>query len=305
LAWYSMEMDQTAAAAIDKQYATIDDLLRATLKPKRFLGSGDNAKVYRFPKGLGLDDFVVRIAHGFRNRFLSSTALSTLPEILVGVNVGQPLLYHGKDTDLYDLGILLRFDGIALPKVAGGKTAADRCKNLYATLQIIIRKTGKNPFVDILQQAISLEKAGYDPDLKIDNIMVKDDLSGLGLIDQLHCQNSDPVEKTYLPGLLSIWERQLSLAIEVYLSTHGIVTNDPASDKIQALILQAGREILRGFLVNGNEFIKPASFEASEQASAFGTVTSTHAISLSDPPHVLVEHLREHKAFALNEQLAR
>lgn len=270
---------------IDTRYATVGELLKRTVEdPDLHAGEGAFAHVYRFPPDDGLDSFLLRARKGQSLRTLSSsTSLSPLPNLLIHTNLGQPLLCHG-NPDRYKVGVILRHPGQSLNTATRGKNSEERCEKLYDTLKTIERNTGENPFVSLLEQAISIDKAGHLPDFDWGNIMVKEGLSGLGLIDQLHYESSGAWIARGQLSMLESTKDRLVKSFEYHMSWGGVITMHPGADRILGMIHQAARQVLHKHIEKGEDAIAPAVFVKTD---------STQAVALSDPPHMLVERLRE------------
>ena len=163
-------------------------------------------------------------------------------------------------------------------------------------------KSGTNPLIGLLRQAIQFHMAGFEPDLSFGNIFVNEETHSLELIDQLHgrFRRADVGRPAYM--CLEGAHQILRGEIATYVPQDTMVTYDKAFEALVDMVIQADKALIGECFKQGSSIVQPYRFAAPDNSGTsykpvFGHTCSTQAISLDDPPHVLVERLRELKGF--------
>lgn len=286
--------------------ATVRELLaRAIIEPE--LGHGCEATVYRLPFS-GLESFLLRVEshngrdpHGsLKSALNSSTSITPIKKLVADIHIGQPIMTLRKDTT-----ILPRQHGISLSDLyenlkeqhiaSGDKEAAAEEKAWVEVLTRIFNlssvKRGENPFIPVFEKLYAITQSERACDIALENLFIDEERGTFELIDQNNeSWRSDlkPPEENALHEYESCAH---NLCDECFWEIYAYIEDSAkwfeyktSIEKICDLINAASEHVLAA---HAND--KPGEYHGL----AFADVSDIKAVSLDDPPHVLVERLNQ------------
>jgi hypothetical protein len=306
-ACYADAMDNRALhTPPDAEPATVRELLTyAFAQPE--LGQGYFANVYALPFP-GFENFLLRVhkvhqQKGSLNEALeNSTALTPIKKLVANTHLGQHLMDIGNDAS-----IVLRQNGVSMTKLheqlssarmANGEHKRPAKENAWTeTIERILNLShNQNPFIPVFEKLYANSCAGFDCDLSPDNLFIDEEHHTLELIDQ------------YNQPCILVWESSIKTLMKAPMKTefedidehfihavkkqfshapHRSETGERrsvAAAKLTALATEAKEHVLAA---HAND--KPGEYHGL----AFADVSNVKAVSLDDPPRVLVERLNQ------------
>jgi hypothetical protein len=152
--------------------------------------NGDGQYVLRIPKNL---------SPAMRKKLLHTTHLTSVPEILIDAQLGQPLFQLGNHRNpRRNITIHRREPGETLEKVKNdiyekldlralpyGDLTAKATIQIHEPLLQHHERTGENPFTSLFNVATRFAKSNKALELKGDNILLEVKTGKLSLIDQI------------------------------------------------------------------------------------------------------------------------
>jgi hypothetical protein len=135
-------MSTAETVDIDTKYKTVGELLEATATSSELLGSS-GSDCYAFTEPC-LDSFALKINRDI-TQLDSTTILTSMPQLLIGTNLGQPLFSSADGK----ISILLKQSGNNLYDF--GIENAQRRSELLSKILAAAASTDDNPFIPIMQ----------------------------------------------------------------------------------------------------------------------------------------------------------
>ena len=285
---------------------------KATAEPKtvrtlltHLLDKGDGSTTaYTFPLSVpGLENYVLRVENpSSLIAFLrQSTSLTPIPRLVTGRHIGQPLMLLDGDGEI---SIHLKQPGVTLKRLYRNElkslllsgenlTREDQLQTAWAQMleKIVALDEGpnaQNPFIPILEDAYASALSHHTPDLHANNLLFDEAHRRLGLIDQL-----DPSGKMATSDAIKLWHKKVDTLRSRLTSEYQFdkQKNTPlgarythAATTVAQLITAAETHVLA---THAND--KPSEYKGL----VFAKVDDIQAVSLDDPPYVLVERLRQ------------
>ena len=272
------------------------------------LGEGAHADGYSFPTTVpGLEDYVIRFDRNrihiaqLKTALEGTTSLTPVDHLLVGANTGQAFMQLSNNDGLT---IHLKQTGISLEGIMNAHVKKHRVNNastdavradaklhiMEMILDLANENRHTNPLLPLFEISSDLGSLGYEPDFAINNLIFNKTCGSIGLIDQLN--NSSQSE--HFPHITDPAPyRMARLQMEaVYLQTQLDVEDFPEgydSAHFKKIASQFDRLV--------KDALTKVEAERSDTSSItpvrFSKVTHVQAVSLDEPPHVLLERLRE------------
>lgn len=272
-------------------HKTITDLLlHATQQP---IDRGSQAQAYNFPYSQpGFENFVIRVARGTRltRDLLAHSSLVPVSRLVSGIHVGQPLMelagHPGVTIHLKQPGTALKqLDSEYRGQILSDPIEIDSaCSHIESILNLQVG--AKNPFVPVLEQVYQMGALGYFHDLQFRNILLDTDAKCLRLVDQVAYPNPHPNTGASEGAL------ELKRSVEQILSqVNGLFKLAHTVDEEKAMRLKSDIAGLESLIKRAYTQVRQNPPQGDRVG--FATVTNTSAISLDDPPRVLVERLRQ------------
>lgn len=280
------------------RYHTIADLLLATQQPENLIGTGSSYACYRFPTGLGLGDYVLRVPAGdysatthfpMKEFTRCTTALTPVPQLIQGANIGQPLLealYKGAHKCEYPVSILLRQPGTSLEQIRDAVGSSHPHATSFDPVVALAERSSHNPLIRLIDLAVRLHKIDLGPDIHPGNIMLDHTNQQLNLVDQTGGRYAKPSAGNRIPeyiikgfhsAVVEDWKNLNEVS-----PTATIPRSSAASYKATHALIDDAKKAL-----NARYRTEPTP------PLIFAYLDTTHGVRLDQPPHALVERLRE------------